>query len=63
MGTEQGTDLKAHLGLVIRGDLYELRDVLELVNKTAKSSPTLEIIYKTVTADKLWIKVGEKGSE
>jgi hypothetical protein len=60
MGTEEGEDLKAHLGLVIRGDIYELRDVLEHLNKATKKSPTLEIIYKTISTEKLWVKVGEE---
>ncbi len=60
MGTEErGEDLKAHLGLVIRGDIYEIRDVLKYLSAEAKKSPTLEIIYKTVSTEKLWIKVGE----
>ena len=58
MGNEQGEDLKAHLGLVIRGDIYELRDVVDHLNKETKKSPTLEIIYMKISGEKLWIKVG-----
>lgn len=60
MGTEEGEDLKAHLGLVIRGDIYELRDVLKYLNAEAKKSTTFEIIYKTISTEKLWVKVGEE---
>ncbi len=55
-----GDDLKANLGLVIKGDLYELRDLLKAVQDTIAKSPTASLVYKKLSADKLWIKEGSK---
>lgn len=62
MGTNEdmGDDLKANLGLVIKGDIYELRDLLKAVQETIEKSPTAQLVYKKLSADKLWIKEGSR---
>lgn len=53
------TELKANLGLVLRGDILDLRTITEGIDLLLRSNPSVQIVFRHVSASKLWIKEGD----
>ena len=51
-------EIKANLGLVVRGDVVALKTLVGRLNEVIADVGELEIIFKHVSASKLWIKEG-----
>jgi hypothetical protein len=52
------TELKANLGIVLRGDFVELRTFLVRLDGLLDDSPDVKLVHKQVSASKLWLKEG-----
>jgi len=57
------TELKANLGLVLRGDIVVLRLFMDDLEKLLNKRPDVQIVHKHVSASKLWIREGEEMNE
>ena len=58
------TELKANLGLVLRGDVIVLKAFMADLDKLLDDRrPELQVIHKHVSASKLWIREGEGMNE
>ena len=52
------TELKANLGLVLRGDVVILKALMADLDRLLSERPEVQIVHKHVSASKLWIKEG-----
>lgn len=52
------TEMKANLGIVIRGDFRALEEFLHYVEPILDEIG-LQVVFKQVSASKLWIREGE----
>ena len=54
------TELKANLGLVLRGDIVVLRALMSDLDRLLARSPAVQVVHKHVSASKLWIREGDE---
>lgn len=54
------TELKANLGVVLRGDVIVLKAFMADLDKLLAKRPEVQIVHKHVSASKLWIREGEE---
>ena len=59
----QDTELKANLGMVLRGDVIALRGFIERLDGMIAESDDLQLVHKHVSASKLWINEGDGMNE
>ena len=52
-------ELKANMGMVLRGDFIALKAVMLELSELLAKRPEVQIVHKHVSASKLWIKEGE----
>jgi hypothetical protein len=57
------TELKANLGIVLRGDVVVLRAFMADLDKLLANRSEVQIVHKHVSASKLWIREGEEMNE
>jgi hypothetical protein len=57
--TQVITELKANLGLVLRGDVVVLQAFMTDLDKLLSKRPEVQIVHKHVSASKLWINEGD----
>jgi len=53
------TELKANLGLVLRGDFVVLKAFMTDLDKLLASRSEVQIVHKHVSASNLWIREGD----
>ena len=53
------TELKANLGLVLRGDVIVLKALMADLDRLLRDKPELQIVHRHVSASKLWIREGD----
>ena len=53
-----GPELKANLGIVLRGDVIALKGFVERLDELISESPEVQLVHKHVSASKLWLKEG-----
>jgi len=53
-------ELKANLGIVVRGDILELKDFLVTLNDYLSEFTGINLVHKQLSASKLWIKEGDE---
>ena len=56
-------ELKANLGLVLRGDVVVLKAFMADLDRLLAKRPEIQIVHKHVSASKLWIREGEEMNE
>lgn len=59
----QNKELKANLGLVVRGEVVALKSFLERLDGLISETPEVQLVHKHVSASKLWIKEGGEMNE
>ena len=52
-------ELKANLGIVLRGDFVFLKAFMADLDKLLAKKPEVQIVHKHVSASKLWIREGD----
>ena len=57
------TELKANLGLVLRGDFVVLKALMTDLDRLLAKRPEVQIVHKHVSASKLWIREGDGMNE
>ena len=57
------TELKANLGIVLRGDVVVLRAFMVDLDKLLANRSEVQIVHKHVSASKLWIREREEMNE
>lgn len=63
MKEHQNTELKANLGIVLRGDIVALRGFVERLDGLISEMPEMQLVHKHVSASKLWVKEGGEMNE
>jgi hypothetical protein len=53
-------ELKANLGIVVRGDILELKDFLVTLDDYLSEFTGISLIHKQLSASRLWIKEGDE---
>lgn len=53
------TELKANLGLILRGDVIVLKAFMADLDGLLRDNPELQVIHRHVSASKLWIREGD----
>ncbi len=59
-------ELKANLGMILRGDVVALKSFMADLDKLMSRRPEVQIVHRHVSASKLWIREGnedERGRE
>ena len=57
------TELKANLGIVLRGDIIALKGFVERVDGLIDETHDLQLVHKHMSASKLWINEGDGMNE
>jgi hypothetical protein len=57
------TEVKANLGLVLRGDVIALKAFMADLDKILDKRSELQVVHRHVSASKLWIREGEEMNE
>jgi hypothetical protein len=57
------TELKANLGIVLRGEVVALKSLLERLDGLISETPEVQLVHKHVSASKLWLKEGGEMNE
>ena len=57
--TMNDLELKANLGIVVRGDVLELKDFLVTLDDYLSEFTGINLIHKQLSASRLWIKEGD----
>lgn len=52
------TELKANLGIVLRGEVVALKGFVERMGTLLSECEEVRLVHKHVSASKLWIKEG-----
>ena len=52
------SELKANLGIVLRGDVIALKSFVERLDELIAESTDIQLVHKHVSASKLWVKEG-----
>ena len=52
------SELKANLGIVLRGDVIALKGFIERLGELVTECEEVQLVHKHVSASKLWIKEG-----
>ena len=52
-------EMKANLGLVIRGEIVALKGFVERLDGLISETPDVQLVHKHVSASKLWVKEGD----
>ena len=60
---KQDTELKANLGIVLRGDVIALKSFVERLDEMIAESTGMQLVHKHVSASKLWINEGDGMNE
>ena len=53
-----GTQLKANLGIVLRGDVIAHKGFVERLDELISGTQDVQLVHKHVSASKRWIKEG-----
>jgi len=53
------TELKANLGIVLRGDVIILKSFMAELDGLLRDNPELQVVHRHVSASKLWINEGD----
>ena len=53
------TEIRANLGLVLRGDIDDLKTLIEGLDRLLIETPGVKLVHKQVSASKLWLKEGD----
>lgn len=53
------TELKANLGIVLRGEIVALKGIVERLDELLAETPAVQLVHKHVSASKLWINEGD----
>jgi len=53
------TELKANLGIVLRGEVVALKGFLERLDGLISESGGVQFVHKHLSASRLWIKEGD----
>ncbi len=56
----KGIELKANLGIVVRGDVIELKDFLVTLDDYLSEFTGINLVHKQLSASRLWIKEGDE---
>jgi hypothetical protein len=59
MNKSEITELKANLGLVLRGEVVVLKGFVERLDALISDTPGMQLVHKHVSASKLWINEGD----
>jgi len=54
------SELKANLGIVLRGDILALKGVLERIDQLIAEFQCVQLVHRHVSASKLWIREGDE---
>jgi len=57
------TELKANVGIVLRGEIVALKGFVERLDGLISQTPGMQLVHKHVSASKLWIKEGGEMNE
>ena len=57
------TELKANMGIVLRGDVIALKGFVERLDELIAEAPDMQLVHKHISASKLWIREGEGMNE
>lgn len=49
------TNLKANYGLVLRGDIFELKNFSKDIVQILRRYPDIKLIYRLFSASRLWV--------
>lgn len=52
------TELRANLGIILRGDVIELRTFMLRLDGLLADTPDVKLVHKHVSASKLWLREG-----
>jgi len=63
MKMHQNTELKANLGIVLRGEVVALKGFVERLDGVISETPEVQLVHKHVSASKLWINEGDGMNE
>ena len=63
MRMHQNTELKANLGIVLRGEVVALKGFVERLDGVISETPEVQLVHKHVSASKLWINEGDGMNE
>jgi hypothetical protein len=55
----QITELKANLGLIVRGDVMVLKAFMADLDRLLAKRSEVQVIHKHLSASKLWIREGD----
>ena len=56
-------EMKANLGLVVRGEIVALKGFVERLDGMISETPEVQLVHKHVSASKLWVKEGGEMNE
>lgn len=59
MKEHQNTELKANLGIVLRGEVVALKGFVERLDGLISESSRVQLVHKHLSASKLWINEGD----
>jgi hypothetical protein len=62
-GMNDLTELKVNLGMVLRGDVVVLKELMADLDRLLSKRPEVQIVHKHVSASKLWIREGDGMNE
>ena len=54
------TEVKANFAIVLRGDIFALREITAGLDLLLASNPGIKVVHKQTSASKLWIKEGSE---
>lgn len=57
------TELKANLGMVLRGDVVVLKALMADLERLLSKRPEIQIVHKHLSASKLWVREGDGMNE
>jgi hypothetical protein len=57
------TEVRANLGLVLRGDIFDLKTFSEGLDRLLIETPTVRLVHRQVSASRLWLKEGDDMNE
>jgi len=63
MDKNEMVELKANLGVVLRGDFVVLKALMADLDRLLAEKPEVQIVHKHVSASKLWIREGDGMNE
>jgi hypothetical protein len=52
--------INVNLALVLRGEVLEIREIAQALDRLLTDRPGVKLIHKQTSANKLWIKNGDE---